>query len=115
MPRFVAVLTNLECLTTEDSGQDELYMTANGQRFWPSSGVFSMSNGDGAPNQAPMHEERILPPGGSVHIELFDEDDIDQDDNLGGVTIREFDAGHGDLVHEFTSDEANYRLTYHVE
>ncbi|GGY22438.1 hypothetical protein GCM10010384_31630 [Streptomyces djakartensis] len=116
MPRSIAVLTNLHCFATEDDGgTDELYMTANGHRFWPDHGIFSMSNGEDAPNNAPMHLEQIIPPGGSVRIELFDADSPDQDDNLGAVTIREFDAGHGDLTADFTADEAHYRLTYHVE
>ncbi|WP_406355269.1 hypothetical protein OHB56_22455 [Streptomyces sp. NBC_01635] len=86
-------------------------MTANGRRFWPDSGIFSMSKG----GVAPMHLERIIPHGGEIRIELFDEDDPDQDDNLGAVAIREFDEGHGDLTADFLSDEAHYRLTYHVE
>jgi hypothetical protein len=80
-------------------------------RFWPPSGIFSMREGQ----DAPFPPLALVMPGDSIFVELFDEDDPDQDDNLGRATFRASDAGRGDLTVDFTADEAHYTLTYSVQ
>ncbi|MFF5961848.1 C2 domain-containing protein [Streptomyces luteogriseus] len=110
MGRKVVTLRHLQCFATEDTSTDELYLTVDGVRSWPQSGIFSM--GGIAPREVPMHIEKVIPRNGVVTVKLFDED-TDADDELGELVVRESDVG--DLAFDFTRDEAHYRLSYNVE
>ncbi|MFD6230528.1 hypothetical protein ACFWFZ_27240 [Streptomyces sp. NPDC060232] len=99
--RFV----RLECLETEDFGNDEAYLHYNGNFL---AGIQDISNGQ------KWQLDLVKPIDGSAVVSLFDEDDIDEDDHLGSILIEESELNQGLRFQSFAGDEANYILFYRV-
>ncbi|MFC1804041.1 hypothetical protein ACFL0D_08795 [Thermoproteota archaeon] len=54
----------------------------------------------------------------SIKVELWDRDSgyvLGEDDPLGNISIQAFQAGLGELSHQFKRRKAKYTLTYKVE
>ena len=105
MPRLN--LKTLKCIETEDNiGADDAYMTVNDEIIW---GPEKMNDGD------ERGVDKIYKFDHRAVIRLYDKDDLDPDDFLGERTITREDVGKGEQTHNFTEDDANYRLTFTVE
>ena len=108
MPNEVRFV-RLQCLETEDNGNDEIYMHYNGSHLYPQGA----DTADIATGQTlPMDMNRRI--DGEAIVSLFDEDDIDEDDHLGTIVISESELNQGLRSQTFNGDDANYILFYRV-
>jgi hypothetical protein len=91
-------LHTLHCQTTEDDwGSDDVYIKVNGVKVWTAQD--SINDGESL-------EVNLKVKVGDV-ITLYDRDDLDPDDYIGGDTV---EGTTGTLV--FTADDASYWLDY---
>ena len=106
-------LIKLECKRTEDSsGPDEAYIEFNDKKVW---GTESINDG----HSKSLTGVDMIPFFGSARIELYDKDRgkdswVDSDDKLGTITINAANSSTTELTGKFTSDGADYTLTYRV-
>lgn len=99
-------LISLECITTEDAGEDEAYLRVKGTKVW---------GGDINSGQtADLRGVALIPFYRRARIELFDEDWPDADDRLGVTYAMRNQQGEGEISYDFTDDDARYVLTYEV-
>jgi hypothetical protein len=97
-------LVRLTCESTEDEGEDELYLIHNGENVW--SGAMNVGQSRDLGIVRPIHGQSV--------VDLFDEDWPDSDDFLGRVVIPEGEVGQGEKTQVFPLDEAHYTLYYKV-
>jgi hypothetical protein len=99
------------CNETDDDEVDELFMFANGQRFWPNSddGIVQMVAGTEHGINSPLYELD----GGNVRFSLRDDESPLGSDSLGWVDIS---ANESEGIHEgvFDPGDGYYVLTYKV-
>lgn len=99
-------LHTLECIQTEDSGEDEAYLKVRGNTVWGGQ----MNNGWTADLQG-LPEIYFYR---RASIALYEEDSPDADDYLGRTYAVRSQINQGEIEFFFAEDEANYRLTYEV-
>lgn len=101
-------LISLHCIETEDSGDDEAYLLLNGNK----TRVWSISDDE----TVDLRGMEPTPFDTRLLVELMDEDGpLDGDDSLGSFVIGASELNEGEMMHEFTGDDAHYRLTYIVQ
>ena len=105
-------LVNICCLQTEDSGEDEIYITLNDKRVW---GPISINEG-GKDSTKTINIKKLF--ANRIIIRLYDEDSgvFEDDDYLGKLTVKSShaDPNGKERDHTFRRDDAEYRLTYRV-
>jgi hypothetical protein len=97
--------STLSCLEQNDfTGADSVSLPYNANRMW---GPEDMTKG-----QAKSVGTRM---GffGTATVSLWEHDDLDPDDHLGDITIRESEKDHGQRSQKFAK-EAEYTLFYFV-
>jgi len=102
----------LRCDQTEDSGDDETYLT-----FSPKGIVWDQDMNEGG-RDSTVSLDRLsnLYFGGSAEVRLYDEDNWwDEDDLLGTLTVTGDMADGVDRPAHFDQDGASYWLWYRVE
>lgn len=107
---YLLRLYTLTCSQTEDSGNDEAYITVNGTKVWGATSV-------NEPNSYGVNRNVFFgnSAGGTALVRLYDEDGpFDDDDLLGSVGVTAAQAGTGPRFMFFTGDGASYALTYEV-
>lgn len=104
MPKIF--LKNIHCIETEDNmGADDAYITIDDTQVW---GKIKINDGQ-TKDIGVTHE--------FVHravIRLYDYDSDSADDFLGEMTVTATEADGKEKDHNFTQDDANYRLNYTV-
>jgi hypothetical protein len=95
----------LQCLETEDNGQDEVFLQFDGEHLF---GIQAIETGQS------IELNIVREFNGEALVSLFDEDDIDEDDALGTIVVAESEIGQGVIQEEFTGDDAHYLLFYSV-
>jgi hypothetical protein len=113
--KFVSLI----CHRTDDSSEDdavfdvgpedEPYLLAGNKRIW--SGRMAVNDFEDLTGLEPVSFKN------SIRVELWDRDPgyTGEDDKLGHLSIQAFQAGLGELTHEFRRKKAKYTLTYKVE
>ncbi|GAB4173497.1 MAG: hypothetical protein Fur006_02870 [Coleofasciculaceae cyanobacterium] len=99
-------LIALECIETEDSGEDEAYLRVKGVKVWGRS----INSGQ----TADLSGLPLISFNRRARIELYDEDWPDADDLLGITYAIRSHIGQGEIEYNFTDDDANYKLTFEV-
>ncbi|MEV8045013.1 hypothetical protein [Streptomyces griseoluteus] len=108
----VAKAIKIRCNETDDDDVDELFMFWNGIRFWPPSGIFSMSKD----TEAFVEPDTIRQFGAneSMRFSLRDDESPLGSDSLGFVDINRNES-NGEHVRNFEGGEGgSYTLTYRV-
>lgn len=102
----------LRCDQTEDSGEDEAYLTFSAKgRVWGQD----MNEGD-PDSTVSLDQLSNLYFGGSAEVRLYDEDTgfLDEDDLLGSLTVTGDMADGADRMAHFDQDGASYWLSYRI-
>ncbi len=102
-------LLELRCKETEDTGQDEAYLTVASKKVWSTDGI---SSGE----TASLRGVPLISFSGKVEVALWDKDTgmFDSDDNLGKFTVSAGLAGQDEQEYHFTGDGGDYLLIYEV-
>src|SRR5262245_56880130 len=109
MTMEVAIMANLrlislECIETEDAGDDEAYLRVKGIKAW--GGEINSGETADLSGLPLIHFNR------RARIQLFDEDWPDSDDLLGTTYALRSHVDQGDIEYRFTDDDAEYALTF---
>lgn len=99
-------LIKLECLRTEDAGDDETYLNVNGEKVWRGT----MTEG----GIAWLRHIPTLPFFTTINIQLKEADAIDGNDDLGTYQADASEDDGKDHTGGFREDDAIYWLTYRV-
>ncbi|MFJ8078034.1 hypothetical protein ACIQ7Q_29930 [Streptomyces sp. NPDC096176] len=103
-------VTKLRCNETDDDEVDELFMFHNGNRIWPPSGIFSMTQA----TEVPMNILQDFGAGESMRFSLRDDESPLGSDSLGFVDISRFEP-NGEHFKDFSGGEGgSYTLTYRM-
>ncbi|MFB9681168.1 hypothetical protein [Streptosporangium vulgare] len=93
-------LDGLRALTITESGRDEVYITSNGVKIWPTTSPYvSMSAGQR------VEVDKCVSVG--AQLRLIEVDDLDPNDTIGGQTVS------GDVTRDYEfccGDNGRYRL-----
>ncbi|MGE9752886.1 hypothetical protein ACQP3R_08220 [Bacillus inaquosorum] len=103
-------LLRLKCNETDDDDKDELFMFCNGSRFWPPSGIFSMTK------DVEIGMSFVKDFGGdqNIRFSLRDDESPLGSDSLGWVDIPVFKPT-GQYDQNFEGGEGgSYTLTYKI-
>jgi len=103
-------LISIECVTTEDAGTDETFLTVNGVNVWE----FDMD-----PGQAETIDQWFClgpKPGMSVPqiVKIWETDDLDPNDLLGTLKVSSQTETSGVVVRHFYKSPAHYILEYEI-
>ncbi|WP_436762734.1 hypothetical protein [Streptosporangium sp. V21-05] len=93
-------LDGLRALTVSEVGRDEVYITSNGAKIWPTTSTYvSMSAGQR------VEVDKCVPVG--AQLRLMEYDDLDPHDTIGGQTVT------GDVTRDYEfccGDGGRYRI-----
>ncbi|MFF2778593.1 hypothetical protein ACFVU3_27195 [Streptomyces sp. NPDC058052] len=103
-------LTRIRCNETDDDEVDELFMFHNGTRFWPPSGIFSMTQG----TEVGMDSVFDFGADETKRISLRDDESPLGSDSLGWVEISRFEPNGPHDKNFGGGDGGSYTLSYRV-
>ena len=114
-PKLNIRLLNLNCYTTGESGDDEVFLKLGGKRIWPEDSKYKTMKSDKVDIRV---EIRDLNHGDMVEIELWDYDLLSRNDKLGIFRLQA-DRQGGPYVAEMTrnveeSGVARYNMEWEI-
>lgn len=99
-------LIRIKCIETEDNlGADHAYITIDDNKVWGNTKINDGQTKDIGHSHTFSHR---------ATVRLYDYDSDSADDFLGELTVTRSDADAAEKTHNFTEDDANYRLHYTV-